>query len=793
MANNGYLNVDEAAASGASTPSISPSLLAHVDADLPAPASSNVGERTSYVDPPGTPTPQQQEVTPFLAPPGLPFLDSPASTPRGSTAYPDSFGAAGSNTNLNAGYGEKESYASPSPLGKDEDEGPEVARKPWYKRPLVWALAAVSIVVLILAIVLPVYFAVVKPNKNSSSPSGASSSNGNEGNHTTSGNGDNNNSGGAKNNIVITGGDGSTVTKDDGSTFVYRNQFGGFWVSDPENPFNDNAQPNSWTPPLNTTWKWGEQRVFGVNLGGLFVLEPFISPSLYQPFGTRASDEWTLSTLLDDKLQETLENHYATFITEEDIAEIAGAGLNWIRLPVPFWAIETWKDVGADADGTKVSEPFLEGVAWKYILRVIQWCRKYGIRVNLDLHVVPGSQNGYNHSGRGGQINFLNGPMGIANAQRALDYIRAYTEFFSQPEYANVVQMFGIVNEALVNTIGRNQIQSFYLQAYKMIREITGVGEGKGPYMSIHEGFTGASSWAGFMKGADRLALDVHPYFAFSGAPNDEPVNVPADGGNGKLLGGKWPLQACNAWSSSMNTSRTAFGVTVGGEFSNAINDCGLFVNGVTNSHRSAADCDFFSDHTQWDQKTKDGLKTFAMASMDALGDFFFWTWKIGNSTAGRVEAPLWSYKLGLENGWMPTDPREAIGVCASLGVRATNAFDGAYAPWQTGGAGADKIAASVTANYDTWPPASINNADAPAAQLPMYTSTRSPVTLPPITLSPTAVSAGTATVTVTPTATGGNGWANSADTASMVTPVSGCSYPDAWRALDLPAPTACA
>lgn len=38
----------------------------------------------------------------------------------------------------------------------------------------------------------------------------------------------------------------------------------------------------------------------------------------------------------------------------------------------------------------------------------------------------------YNHSGKFGQVNFLNGPMGIANAQRALDYIRIFTEFISQ-------------------------------------------------------------------------------------------------------------------------------------------------------------------------------------------------------------------------------------------------------------------------------------------------------------------------------------------------------------------------
>ena len=40
--------------------------------------------------------------------------------------------------------------------------------------------------------------------------------------------------------------------------------------------------------------------------------------------------------------------------TEKDFAEIAGAGLNWVRIPFGWWAIETW-------DG----EPFLAGVAWE--------------------------------------------------------------------------------------------------------------------------------------------------------------------------------------------------------------------------------------------------------------------------------------------------------------------------------------------------------------------------------------------------------------------------------------------
>ena len=52
-------------------------------------------------------------------------------------------------------------------------------------------------------------------------------------------------------------------------------------------------------------------------------------------------------------------------ITEEDIAQIAGAGLNWVRVPIPFWAIEEWDYVGVDGNGMTVAEPFLARTCWK--------------------------------------------------------------------------------------------------------------------------------------------------------------------------------------------------------------------------------------------------------------------------------------------------------------------------------------------------------------------------------------------------------------------------------------------
>ncbi|THH04547.1 hypothetical protein EW146_g10148 [Bondarzewia mesenterica] len=290
-------------------------------------------------------------------------------------------------------------------------------------------------------------------------------------------------------------------------------------VYDPQDPFNTNARPNAWTPPLNTSWNWGADHVYGVNLGGLFVLEPFISPALYQKY-PGAVDEWTLSELMaaDNStgrgLRAQLEAHYDTFIVR---------GLNCLDM-ICFIAdfslrqsIETW-------DG----EPFLPKVCWKYILRVFEWARKYGLRIYLDLHTVrdhktvrPGVPAPVSYEL--GQVNFMNGIIGV-------------------------------------------------------------------------------SKWADFLPGSDRIILDTHPYFVFDGQPNNSPLVD--DDGTGEP-GGVWPKQACSAWGPSINTSRSAFGVTVAGEFSNGYNDCGLFVNGVGNGASYKGDCSVMIDWANWNTTFK--------------------------------------------------------------------------------------------------------------------------------------------------------------------------------------------
>ncbi|KAG1870210.1 glycoside hydrolase family 5 protein [Suillus subalutaceus] len=687
-----------------------------------------------------------------LEPPRASYLTS---APETAASPRDSYAESSDNVSPSVQENEKRHTIA---YGQESRAEPGLENPSIFRRPLFWLIAFAVVAVVVVAVVLPIYFVVIKPHNYSTN--GASVGGSGSGNSTS------------PTGITTTGGNGSLITVADGMTFTYLNPFGGIWVDNPNDPFNNDAYPNSWTPPLNSSWTWGVDKIYGVNLGGLFVLEPFITPALWEKY-PGAIDEWTLSTLMAADTASgglrQIETHYSTFITEQDIAEIAGAGLNWIRLPIPFWAIETWD-----------FEPFLEKVCWPYILRVLQWARKYGIRVNLDLHTIPGSQNGFNHSGKSGSINFLNGVMGLANAQRALDYIRIITEFISQPEWVDVVSVFSIVNEPMGPTIGTDQIKTFYLLAHDMIRNITGYGEGHGPYIAIHDGYIGTEAWANFLQGSDRIILDTHPYFAFFEGQSDwSPIAT----GTGLSAGGIWPQKACNSLSPGINTSQTAFGITIAGEFSNGYNDCGLYLTGVGGTASYGTACSLFLDSSQWNDTMKAGLHEFALASMDTLQDWFFWTWKIGNSsTTNSVQSPLWSYQLGLQNGWIPTDPRTAVGTCAALGVIGPQ-FDGVYQAYQTGGPGAGTIVASEVTSYGQFPPTPINGLPLGAIQslLPTYTSTSAVATLPPPTFSPSP----------SPSVSAGNGWFDSGDTGLAPTQVQGCTYPNAWDAVSSAMPTA--
>ena len=57
--------------------------------------------------------------------------------------------------------------------------------------------------------------------------------------------------------------------------------------------------------------------------------------------------------------------------------------LNHVRIPIGYWAFNV-------APG----EPYISGQQ-AYLLQAISWAQTYNLKVIIDLHGAPGSQNGY--------------------------------------------------------------------------------------------------------------------------------------------------------------------------------------------------------------------------------------------------------------------------------------------------------------------------------------------------------------------------------------------------------------
>jgi hypothetical protein len=75
--------------------------------------------------------------------------------------------------------------------------------------------------------------------------------------------------------------------------------------------------------------------------------------------------------------------------------------------------------------------------------------------------------------------------------------------------------------------------------------------------------------------------------------------------------------------------SQTAFGVTLAGEWSTGFNDCGFFLKGVGVAATYGGDCTLWENSATWNTTLRAGLRQLALAQMDALQDWFFWTWKV--------------------------------------------------------------------------------------------------------------------------------------------------------------------
>jgi glucan 1,3-beta-glucosidase len=135
----------------------------------------------------------------------------------------------------------------------------------------------------------------------------------------------------------------------------------------------------------------------GVNIGNWLVLEKWMSPDLFD--GTTAEDETGLCNQLPEETKlERFRTHRNSYITERDFAYLAGVGVEAVRIPVPHFVF-----------GDR--EPYVGCI--EYLDKAFGWAYEHGLKIMLDLHTVPGGQNGFDNGGLCGVCRWHRSPADV--------------------------------------------------------------------------------------------------------------------------------------------------------------------------------------------------------------------------------------------------------------------------------------------------------------------------------------------------------------------------------------------
>lgn len=222
----------------------------------------------------------------------------------------------------------------------------------------------------------------------------------------------------------------------------------------------------------------------GVNLGGWLIVERWMTPSLFK--GLDAGDEYTLSAT--EKGRERIRQHRQDFITEEDWQWLAKHNVELVRIPFGYWLFH---DVSPYVGGT-------ERLDW-----AMEMAEKYQIKVLLDIHALPGSQNGSDHSGKSGETQWFSDEQ---HQKDSLDVcVRVAERYKSSP----VLWGVEIINEPMFSWRTQVALRRYYRNAYGCLMKI----------LPDHIYVIFSDAWRPwFFAGAlrthrsQRVAMDIHWY-----------------------------------------------------------------------------------------------------------------------------------------------------------------------------------------------------------------------------------------------------------------------------------------
>lgn len=225
----------------------------------------------------------------------------------------------------------------------------------------------------------------------------------------------------------------------------------------------------------------------GVNLGGWLITERWMTPSLYE--GTDAPDEFSFLQSPDNV--EKLRRHHRKFITKEDFAWLQEHRINALRIPVGYWTF------GGNPQ-------FISSI--DYLDWAIEQAKQYDLFVLIDLHGAPGSQNGKDHSGRQGKVNWYQ----KANQEKTIEVLVRLAQRYRAEKHVFGVQL---LNEPKPDFLTM-KLRRFYNNAYQELVKVARPGL----YIVFHDAFR-PQSFSGVIQNPHPdfpVMLDNHHYGFFS-------------------------------------------------------------------------------------------------------------------------------------------------------------------------------------------------------------------------------------------------------------------------------------
>ncbi len=321
------------------------------------------------------------------------------------------------------------------------------------------------------------------------------------------------------------------------------------------------------------------QKIKGVNLGGWLVLERWMTPNLHQQMSETADSTQILA------------DHYQNFITAKDFQWLAEHGVNAVRIPVGHWIFSQMYPYSLT----------LERLDWAF-----QTASKYNISVLIDLHAAPGCQNGWEHGGLEGVMEWHKEPHYIEQSLAVIEKLTV--------RYAQDANFLGIelLNEPHWD-VPLKVIEDYYRQGYQRVRK-------HHPTVAvvIHDSFR-PEKWDQFNADGQMsdIYLDCHLYQCFSS--EDKKLDMP-----GHLK------KTEQQWGQLINKLQKTIPVIIG-EWSLGLDPQSL--DGLNEEQQQNAAFDYAQAQ----------IKTFESAA-----GWFFWNYKTEDQGG-------WNYRWAVESGLIPT------------------------------------------------------------------------------------------------------------------------------------------